>query len=548
MKTACQEKHKLVFLTVNSSYSHSSLALPLLHSACRELTQWEWLRCDVTLKEDVMTAVRQIAAAECDLLAVTLYLFNRQRVLEILQRVHALMPRCRIVAGGPECLGEGAEALLREYPYLDCVFRGEGEELFCRYLKEFDEVSSERPKILPENGNGVFAMWEHSPCPVTDPFFVTEKPFVQMETSRGCPMRCFYCTSGHTHVRYRSLEAVREELTLLYGRGVREVRLLDRTFNFPLERGRRLLQMFREEFPEMRFHLELHPQLMDEPLKEELRKALPGQLHIEAGVQCLDNAVQRLVGRNSDSAAVLEGLKFLTSQSAFETHADLLAGLPGQGLKHIFADTASLMTFNTAEIQLEVLKALPGTPLREIAPRYGICYTPEAPYDVMKTDTITLEEMQLVRDFSRLLDMTYNHSALHSVIFAINKELPGFLPDFLDFFRRKGGSSAAVWDLKKRFLFVFEFCCCRNLESAKRELALRWLLSGFPQGQGADIFSVRCGAPPAGARLLSSSDECLKAVETRYWFLSMGGKRKYYIAYNRNIALHLPAAFWLAAE
>ena len=548
METASPGKKKLVFLTVNSSYSHSSLALPLLHNACRELSQWEWYRCDVTLKEEVMTAVRQIAAKECDLLAAPLYLFNRQRVLEILQRVHVLLPQCRIVVGGPECLGEGAETLLRESPWLDCIFRGEGEELFFRYLKEFDTLSQEKPKILPEKGNGIFTPWENSDFPVNDPFFVTDKPFVQVETSRGCPMRCFYCTSGNTQVRYRSLEAVREELSVLYSRGVREVRLLDRTFNFPLDRGRKLLQMFREEFPEMHFHLELHPQLLDDPLKEELRKALPGQLHIEAGVQCLDNEIQRLVGRNSDTAAVLEGIGFLTSLSAFETHVDLLAGLPVQGAKHIFADAAALITLNAAEIQLEVLKVLPGTPLREIALRHGICYTPDTPYDVMKTDTITLEEMQQVRDFSRLLDMTYNHSALHSVIFAINKELPGFLPDFLDFFRRKGGSSATVWDLKKRFLFVFDFCCSRQLECAKRELALQWLLAGFPQGQGADIFSVRCGTPPAEACLLSPSDDCLKAVETRYWSLSMGDERIYYIAYNRNIALHLPAAFWLAGK
>ena len=548
MDTSSPVKRKLVFLTVNSSYSHSSLALPLLHSACRDLPQWEWHRCDVTLKEDVMTAVRRIAAAECDLLAVTLYLFNRQRALEILQRFHALAPQCRIAVGGPECLGEGAEALLRECPWLDCVIRGEGEELFCRYLKEFDNVSSGGAKILPEKGNGVFADWENSDFPVNDPFFVTDKPFVQMETSRGCPMRCFYCTSGHTTVRYRSLEAVREELSLLFSRGVREVRLLDRTFNFPLERGRKLLQIFREEFPGMRFHLELHPQLMDEPLKEELRKALPGQLHIEAGVQCLDNGIQHQIGRNSDTSAVLAGIKFLTSVPAFETHADLLAGLPGQKLSHIFADAASLMALNAAEIQLEVLKVLPGTPLREIAPRHGITYTPCTPYDVMKSDTITLEEMQQVRDLSRLLDMTYNHSALHSVIFAVNKELPEFLPDFLDFFRRKGGSSAAVWDLKKRFLFVSDYCSSRHLEGARRELALQWLLAGFPQGQGADIFSVRCGTPPPEARLLSASDECLKAVETRCWMLDMGDKRKFYIAYNRNIALHLPAAYWLAGE
>ena len=106
-------KHRLLFLTVNCSFSHSSLALPLLHSACRDLTDWEWLRYDMTNASDIMEAVSEIYAQQPDLLAVGLYLFNRQTALEVLERYHALAPECRIVVGGPECLGEGAEELLK---------------------------------------------------------------------------------------------------------------------------------------------------------------------------------------------------------------------------------------------------------------------------------------------------------------------------------------------------------------------------------------------------------------------------------------------------
>ena len=42
------------------------------------------------------------------------------------------------MAGGPEALGEGAEELSQQYPWLDCVFRGEGEEIFREYLLNFE--------------------------------------------------------------------------------------------------------------------------------------------------------------------------------------------------------------------------------------------------------------------------------------------------------------------------------------------------------------------------------------------------------------------------
>lgn len=534
---------RLLFLTVNSSFSHSSLALPLLHNACRDLTQWEWLRYDMTINEDVMSALERIHALGCDLLVSDLYLFNRRTALEVLQRFHTLDPRCRIAVGGPECLGEGAERLLEEYPWLDCVFRGEGETVFREYLENFDSTPAGR--IMPSDGNAVYQAWENAPCPVTSPFFETGKPFVQMETSRGCPMGCYYCTSGSSSTRYRSLEQVRGELTLLRERGVKELRILDRTFNLPQDRGAALLRMFREEFSDMRFHLELHPQFLNEDLRRELLAALPGQLHIEVGIQCLDQEVQQLSGRRSSVEAALEGLTFLCTLSAFETHADLLAGLPGQKWEHILKDTAALMKIGTAEIQLEVLKVLPGTPLVRIAPRYGIRYAPASPYDVMQSSSMSLEEIRRARDLSRLLDLTYNHKNLHRAAAVMNRECPDFVCRLLEFFLRSGGDASAVWDLKKRFLFLHNFAREHHLKEGERELARQWLRAGFPPEQGADTCSKKLAALPPDAVLETGDGSCAAARETRYWLIpgEEEGKDRIF-AFNRAYALNRPAAVW----
>lgn len=541
-----KEKLRLVFLTVNSSYSHSSLALPLLHSACRELKQWEWFRYDTTLDCDIMTAVQELYSLKGDLLVTDLYLFNRKTALEILRRYHSLDTQCRIAAGGPECLGDGAAQLLQECPWLDRVFRGEGEGIFREYLLAFDEISSV-PHIVPQEGNAVFQEWENAPCPVADPFFVTDKPFIQMETSRGCPMKCFYCTSGNTQIRYRSMEQVREELQMLAAKGIQEIRVLDRTFNLPQERGAALLRMFRKEFPQIRFHLELHPQFLGEDLRSELKKALPGQLHIEVGIQCLDADVQRLSGRNSRRDAVLSGLDFLCKQKTFETHADLLAGLPGQTWEHITRDAATLMQYQTAEIQLEILKVLPGTPMREIAPAHGICYCPDTPYDVMKSETMTVEEIQQVRALSRLLDLTYNHKALHLPVLTMSRECPDFILRLLNHFQQTGGTVQTVWNLQKRFFFLLDFCRKYGLKLGAISLAYHWLLAGFPPGEGPDVYSRKADNIPENAVLHSGSADCLTARETRCWQLPMNGE-VIYLAYNRAFAPNRPAAIWIVPE
>lgn len=539
-----QKRHRLLFLTVNCSFSHSSLALPLLHNAARDLTNWEWLRCDLTNDGDILSAVREIAASNCDLLVTDLYLFNRVTALEILQRIHTLKPECRIAVGGPECLGDGAVELLQQYSWLDRVFRGEGEEIFREYLEHFDENVEAAERIVPAHGNAVYEKWASSPYPVTDPFFVTDRPFVQIETSRGCPMQCFYCTSGGTKTRYRSLEQVKEELLLLKQKGIREVRVLDRTFNLPQERGAAILRLFREDFPEMHFHLELHPQFLNETLKNELRNALPGQLHIEVGIQCLDNNVQRLSGRNSEVTAALEGLKFLCSCPAFETHADLLAGLPGQHWNNILADAEKLMQFELDEIQLEVLKALPGTPLRKIASEHGLLYSPSTPYDVMQSSTMSMDDFKFSRDLSRLLDICCNHKTLHPAALVMCKELDGFIGKLLEFFHQAAGSSQTVWDLKKRFLFLTDFCKEHKLKKSQNILALQWLRAGFLPAQGPDMYSAKAETVPPEAELIEGNAECLGARESRYWSFPSEGKI-YYLAYNRSYFLNRPAAIWV---
>ena len=547
MKYSNADKRRLVFLTVNSSFSHSSLALPLLHSACKTLEQWQWLRYDMTNESDIMSAVQEICSYQADLLVSDLYLFNRRTALEVLHRYHTLDPDCRIAVGGPECLGSGADDLLKQYPWIDCVFRGEGESIFRQYLEQFDAESSCLNRIIPAAGNAVFQEWSDSDYPVNDEFFVTDKPFVQIETSRGCPMRCLYCTSGNTQTRYRSPEQVRTELNLLKERNIQEIRVLDRTFNLPQERGAALLRMFREEFPQMRFHLELHPQFLNETLQEELQKALPGQLHIEVGIQCLASQVQQYAGRNSNTAAVLKGLDFLCQQTAFETHADLLAGLPGQKWEHIISDTTTLMQFNTGEIQLEILKVLPGTPLREIAAEHDIRYSRSTPYDVMQSRTMSVGDIQNVRDLSRLLDLTYNHRYLHLPLLAMSRECPDFVTRLLAFFHQFGGNASVLWNLKKRFLFLLDFCREYNLPQGQLALAYQWLLAGFQPGQGPDEYTFKTAHIPPEAVLELGSAECLNARETRYWIFPMPDKI-YYLAYNRNFVLNQPAAVWSTSD
>ena len=530
---------KFLFLSVNSSYSHSSLALPVLHSACADVDNWSWESIECTIAEDYADIAYQMAEKSPDLVGASLYIFNRNAVLDILGRFHRLLPQCRIVLGGPECSGDSAAELLKNNPFVKTVFVGESEGIFAEYLKNFPH--NDNDSILPAAGAARYDNWNRT-LPVNDLFFAEGKAFVQIETSRGCPLKCKYCTSADIPLRFKDLSDVEKELETVQAKGVKEVRLLDRTFNFPQWRGVALLKLFREKFSDIEFHLEIHPHFLDDGIKSELRIA--PNLHVEAGVQSLDENVQHAIGRNCCRQDALEGVKFLASCHNFETHVDLICGLPEQDLKSVFDDVADLMNCKVGEIQLETLKILHGTAFRKNADALGLVYAPEPPYDVMQTNNLSGADILYIRKLSRMLDLFYNHNALHRIMLSMPFEDGNAIREFLDFSIANGVAVGKLLDLKKRVCILADYAEKKSLTAVQFEISKAWIENSYPLGAlpfgKLEKFS---GSLPSG---LLCNDEWKKLFahkETKIWRLVCNGF-VYNFALNRHFRVNGSACAW----
>lgn len=371
---------------------------------------------------------------------------------------------------------------------MDCVFRGEGEEVFPQWLTCWNHPEQWHTvpglcyltpnKEYKDNGIARVLNFAGLVPPEQSRFFNWSKPFVQLETTRGCFNTCAFCVSGgEKPVRTLSIESIRERLQLIHAHGIKNVRVLDRTFNYNPRRAKELLRLFLEFHPDIRFHLEIHPALLSEELKEELSLLPKGLLHLEAGIQSLREPVlekSRRMGKLSDA---LDGLRFLCALPNMETHADLIAGLPLYHLHEIFEDVRTLAGYAAGEIQLESLKLLPGTEMRRRAEELGIKYSPLPPYEVLQTHEISVSELQTARQLSRLLDGFYNTPAWQTLTRELILNDEQFLHRFLAYLT-KANLIDQPMSLEKRGLILYEFCK-QNYPEYQIQATIAWIEAGM---------------------------------------------------------------------
>ena len=527
---------KILWIDLNSSYAHSSLALPALHAQIKGNTDYEWEIVSATINENLGTVVDEIYRHKPDILASTCWLFNHEALMHIVSRVKALLPESCLILGGPEFLGDN-EAFLRRNPYVDCVFRGEGEEGFSQWLTCWKQPEAwksitglcyiDADNQYQDNGLARVLAFDQLSAPEESEFFNWSKPFVQLETTRGCFNTCAFCVSGgEKPVRTLSIDTIRQRLETIHRNGIKDVRVLDRTFNFNPRRAKELLNLFLEFHPHIRFHLEIHPALLSEELKAELQQLPEGLLHLEAGIQSLREPVlekSRRLGKLNDA---LDGLKFLCSLDNMETHADLIAGLPLYKLDEIFEDIRTLAEYQAGEIQLESLKLLPGTEMRRRSEELGIRYSPLPPYEVLQTDAISTTELQVARRLSRLLDAFYNTPAWQELTRELILNEPMFLTHFLEHLT-EGNLIDQPMSLEKRGLVLYEYCK-RFYPNYQTQASIAWIEAGMSlKKQPAERVKTKHQVPPENWEIIQGAyHEKLKLcflptdqeAQHGYWF------------------------------
>lgn len=479
---------KILWLDINSSYSHSSVALPAIHAQVSDKSEWEWCVVRGTINDNPGMLAAEVAGQKPDVIAATFWLFTHQMQLEVLSRVVQLHDNVKIICGGPEFLGDNEE-FLRRHDFVTAIIRGEGEVAMPLWLSlislpgEWDDIDglcwiSEDDGLYHDNGIARVKDFASLKYPEESQFFNWDKPFVQLETTRGCFNTCAFCVSGgEKPVRSQSLGQVQKRLDNICSHGVKDIRVLDRTFNHDPDRACRMLDLFAEYAGRMRFHLEIHPSLLSETIKARLCTLPKGLLHLEAGIQSLDSRVLAECGRKGSIESSLKGLEFLCSLDNIQTHADLIAGLPEYSLEMLCSDIVRLVQIGVDELQVESLKMLPGTKMRFSADDKGLKYSPMPPYEILGTPAMSPADLQKAMLISRMLDLYYNSSTWKQITRELISCKTDFVMEFTGYLDKMMVLDSPV-SIERRGFHLYEFCCSYWPEKVA-DISIAWIEAGL---------------------------------------------------------------------
>jgi len=482
---------RFLWLDINSSFSHSSLAIPSLDAQLdyklRDAAEWSIV--SGTTSTDTSVLISQILIKRPDVLFSTLWLFNSLYVTSLLKRIKALLPDLKIILGGPEFLGDNIN-FLNHNKEIYAVVRGEGERVYpllvSSLINSLDISKIEGVCLLYNDSyidNGRVRSSDISilQIPEKSVFFDFNKPFVQIETSRGCFNGCKFCVSGcKERVSFINYESFKLRLQNLINNGVKEVRILDRSFNANSKHACEIIKIMSQFAGKLRFHLEIHPAFISDSFKRAIEILPQDMIHAEVGIQSLSENVLKIAGREGTALNSLEGLKYLAGLRNIEVHADLIAGLPGYTLIRLFEDFSQLAKSGVSEIQVELLKVLPGTEFRNFSNYYKLKFSPIPQYEVLESDSMSFSDLLQANILSRVSDLWYNDSKWRSVFVRLINSETNFLNEFVSYLSltKLHGISP-----EKCGMILYEFLLKKESENILY-LTNAWLLSGFSTYKG----------------------------------------------------------------
>ena len=404
---------KIILTTLNSRYTHSSIGLRYLYANLRELQEHAEI-LEFSINDALQTIAEKLlfhmhgeergsALGMPDFIGIGVYIWNAKEVHELTHILKKIAPKTIIILGGPEV----SHAPFRvNFDVADFIIQGEGDVAFyelCRNIMDGNHPQSKIIKTITPKLKELELPYKY----YSDDDI--KNRYIYVEVSRGCPFECQFCLSSmDERVRAFDLDTVLAEFELLWQRGARNFKFVDRTFNINIKTANKILNFFLAKEPPYFVHFEVIPDHFPSSLKEKIAKFPHGALQLEIGIQTLNLEVANTISRQLNLEKIKENISFLEHETEAHIHLDLIVGLPGESLESFGRNLDELTKLSSCEIQIGILKKLSGTFINQHDIAHGMVYSDIPPYDILQNNELSFNDIQIMKRFARFWDLTYN--------------------------------------------------------------------------------------------------------------------------------------------
>ena len=467
-KAGCTRR--ILLVAVNAKYIHTCPAIYSLkayaENACRDLEGFsERIRIELaefTINDRFQDVLAGIMSRRADIIGFSVYIWNTDMVRRLIRDIRLIRKdQVRIWAGGPEASWY-PESFLREAG-ADLCMAGEGEVVFSElvrlaavteklpdarnYPAHLQGLVYERNHELISTGTARVPQLDQIPFLYNDLSLFSNR-MIYYESSRGCPFSCAYCLSGREKgTRYRNPDTVRKELQFFLDQRVCQVKFVDRTFNADPDFAMQIWSYIRDHDNGVtNFHFEIEADRMTDEELALVSSLRPGLIQMEIGVQSANPDTLRSVHRSPRLDRIRTVMKALVPAQNIHLHLDLIAGLPFEGMDSFRRSFQAVYEMRPNQLQLGFLKLLKGTELYDRREEYGLVCSQDAPYEVLKTNWLSYDELELLHRISDRVEEYVNSQGFrHSLVM-----VEGLFPDafsmfeaLTDYYRENG------WEVSK---------------------------------------------------------------------------------------------------
>ena len=428
---------KIILTAVNAKYIHSNLAVYTLQASAEKAGVFPEIR-EFTINQSKDSMLRSLFLAHADVVCVSCYIWNISIVEDLITEYHKISPETKIWLGGPE-VSYHAEEMLEQYPFLDGIMKGEGEITFRELAVYYqNQENGTEGKTLEEihgityrDAEGAIKSNPWRPAmdlsEVDFPYANLKKfenRIIYYESSRGCPFSCSYCLSSiDKRLRFRNLDLVKKELAFFLEQKVPQVKFVDRTFNCRKDHAMAIWKFIAEHDNGVtNFHFEIAADLITEEELKLLNTLRPGLVQLEIGVQSTNPQTIEAIHRKMDFGRVTEIVNRIAKGRNIHQHLDLIAGLPYEDIKSFHRSFNDVYKMEPEQLQLGFLKVLKGSYMEEMKQKYGLLSQSKPPYEVLRTNWLSYEEVIRLKGVEEMVEVYYNSGQFRRTMKCLSQE------------------------------------------------------------------------------------------------------------------------------